>query len=190
MKLHVTTAAALAALAIHLSSPARGAEGPTGPVDLGPLALPSGGGQYVEINVRGPLLAMAARVVAREEPDLAEMLRGIQSVRVNVVGLDDANRAAVTRQFEAFRQKLAATEGWERVVTVREPGQDVAVFLKLRGEEAVEGLVVTVLEGDREAVFVNVVGEVRPDKLAEIGEKLGIEPLKHVGRKLHQPGHP
>jgi hypothetical protein len=76
------------------------------------------------------------------------------------------------------------------VVTVREPGQDVAVFLKLRGEEAVEGLVVTVLEGDREAVFVNVVGEVRPDKLAEIGEKLGIEPLKHVGRKLHQPGHP
>jgi hypothetical protein len=184
-KLRIPTGAALAALVISLWQPARSAEAPTGLVDIGPLAPPTGGGQFIEVNVRGNLLAMAARVVAHEEPDLAELIRGIQAVRVNVVGLDDANRAAIKKQIEDLRQKLSTTAGWERVVNVREPGEDVTVFLKLRGEEAVEGVVVTVLDGDREAIVVNVAGELRPDKLAEIGEKLGLHPLKEAGLKLH-----
>lgn len=190
MKLHLPTQAALAALLFTCAQATRAADTPAGVVDLGPLTPPAAGGPWVEVNLRGNLLAMAARLVAREEPDLAEMIRGLQAVRVHVVGLDDANRAAVTQQLEAVRQKLSSLEGWEQVVTVRESDQNVAVFLKLRGDEAVEGLVVTVLEGDREAIFVNLAGDVHPDKVAELGEKLGLHPLKEAGLKLRHAQTP
>ena len=73
-------------------------------------------------------------------------------------------------------------KGWERVVAVSEKDQDVGIYLKTRGQDAVEGLVVTVIENGKQAVLVNIVGDIRPEKLADLGEKLGIEPLKN----LHQ----
>ena len=60
----------------------------------------------------------------------------------------------------------------------------MGVFLKTRGGEAVQGLVVTVLEGNRQAVLINIVGDIKPEQIAEIGEKLGIDPLKKVGRSI------
>lgn len=185
MKTGLPSRAALAALSLALLLPARAAETPAGLVDIGSLSPPAGGGQFVEVNLRGDLLAMAARVVAREEPELAEMIRGIRAVRVHVVSLDDSNRREVKDRIARFRQDLA-DRGWERIVTAQAPGEDVAIFLKTRGDEALEGVAVTVLEGDREAVCVNVAGDLRPDKLAELGEKLGLQPLHHAGLKLRK----
>ena len=75
-------------------------------------------------------------------------------------------------------------QGWERVVTVRQKDDDVVVYLKTRGDEAVEGIVVTLIEHNSEAVLVNIVGDLRPEKIAVIGERLNIEPLKKVGAAL------
>ena len=50
--------------------------------------------------------------------------------------------------------------------------------------EAVEGIAVTVLSGDGEAVFVNIVGDIRPQQIAEVGERLNIDPLKKLSREL------
>jgi hypothetical protein len=36
------------------------------------------------------------------------------------------------------------------------------------------------MQGDGHAVFVNVVGDIRPEKLAMVGERFNIEPLKHL----------
>jgi hypothetical protein len=58
--------------------------------------------------------------------------------------------------------------------------------IKTRGEEAVEGLVITVLEGKGEAVLINIVGDIKPEKLGAIGERLNIKPLKKVGRSLEK----
>jgi hypothetical protein len=73
--------------------------------------------------------------------------------------------------------------GWERVVSVISGKDDVGVYMKMRGPEAVEGVVVTVLEGKGHAVFVNVVGDIRPEKLTMLGERFNIEPLKHLPGK-------
>jgi hypothetical protein len=72
---------------------------------------------------------------------------------------------------------------WERLVTVIKDKEDVGIFMKMSGAEVVEGVVVTVLSGDGQAVFVNVVGDIRPDKLATVGERFNIEPLKHLPGK-------
>ncbi len=76
------------------------------------------------------------------------------------------------------------TKGWDRVVTVQEKQQDVGVYLKQGKTDAIEGIVVTVIDGDKEAVFVNVVGDIRPEKIAVLGERLNIDPLKKAGAAI------
>ena len=68
------------------------------------------------------------------------------------------------------------------MVKVQESTQDVAIFVKHRGDEAIEGVVITILEDSKQAVFINVVGDIRPEKIALIGERLGIEPLQRAGK--------
>ena len=64
-------------------------------------------------------------------------------------------------------------------------GKDnVRVSIKTKGDEAVEGLVVTVIGEDKQAVFVNIVGNLRPDKIALIAEKFNIEPLKKAAEAI------
>lgn len=153
-----------------------------GHIDFGEFKAPEGG-QFVEVNIRKNLIGMVARLTEKSEPEVAKILRGLESVRVNVIGLNDDNREELKRRIRSVRAQLIEKE-WERIATVQDKKEDVGVFIKLKGEEAVEGIVVTVVSGDREAVFVNVVGDIRPEQIALLGERLNIDPLKEFSRKL------
>jgi len=155
-----------------------------GQVDFGKL-VPSAHGEFVEVNISGNLLGIAARLAAKQEPDVAELLRGLQSVRVNVLGLDDLNRSVTDERIKTLRTELDA-KGWERVVTVKEKAQDVGVFIKTRGQETVEGLVVTVIEGNQQAVLVNIVGAIQVEQIAKLADKLHLDPLKKVAEAIEK----
>lgn len=174
------SAAITALLAGSMCLSLRAAEPGAGYIDLGKYLPSEGSGQFIEVNVKSEMIALAARLTEKEEPDIAELLRGLKAVRVNVFGVDQENREDFAEGLKKLRAELD-TKGWERLVTVQEKGQEVGVYLKHRGEEAIEGVVVTVFDGKKEAVFVNVVGDIRPEKIAVIGEKLNIEPLKKLG---------
>lgn len=165
-------------LSLLLPSPMR-ADTASPQVDLGSWTPPSKGGEFIEVNLRDNLLGMAARLATKDQPEVAELLNGIHAVRVHVIGLDESNRTANTDHVHSLRKSLDAA-GWERVVSVSEAEQEVAVHLKTQGKESVQGLVVTVLEHKHQAVIVHVNGDIRPEKLATLGEKFGIEPLKHL----------
>ena len=176
-------------LAIGLTLPLRADDPPPGQVDFGTFTPSASRGQFVEVNVKNSLLTLAARLAEKQEPEVADLLRHLQSVRVNVVGVDDANRAELTARLKKVRTELES-KGWDRVVTVQEKDQDVGVYLKQRNAEVIEGVVVTVIDGDKEAVFVNVVGDIRPEKLALIGDRLNIDPLKKAGAKISKHKEP
>ncbi len=159
------------------------ADNPAGYIDFGKFSPPASGGEFVEVHIKSNVIAMAARLVEKSEPDVAELIRGLELIRVNVIGLDDENRAEVEKRVKKIRSELDS-HGWERVVTAQKKDEDVSVYLKMRGAEAVEGVVVTVLEGNREAVLINIVGNIQPDKIAVIGERMNIEPLKKAGEAL------
>jgi hypothetical protein len=99
--------------------------------------------------------------------------------------MDDSNRAATTEQIESVRRKLESA-GWTKVVTVREKegGDNVNVHVLQRGEESIDGLVVTVIDHQGQAVFVNIVGNINADQIAKIADKYDIDALKHVHVKL------
>lgn len=178
--------AAAASLAAVLSVSAFAAESDPGYVDIGQL-VPAAKGEFVEINLSPGLLKFAAKIAAKQEPEAAALIANLKRVRVNVVSLDDSNRASTVEQFENIRRKLEA-QGWTQMVTVRERegGDNVTVHAKQKGDDVIEGLVVTVIDGKGEAVFVNIVGLISADQIATIAEQLNIEPLRHVKVKINK----
>jgi hypothetical protein len=186
MKNLIRTSLAAASLALALTVAARAADAEPGFVDIGKL-MPSAQGKFVEINLSSGMLKFAARIASHQEPETAELLAGLKRIRVNVVGLDEANRAGTIEKIEGIRRNLE-TQGWTQMVTVREKenGDNVDIHVKQHGDDAIDGLVVTVIDHNGEAVFVNIVGNINADQLAKIAEKFDIEPLRHVHMKMEE----
>jgi len=162
-------------LTANLSAPC--AESP-GFVDFSKIAELAGG-STVDVHLKGPLLSMAARIVDKGEAEVAELLRSLKLVRVNVFKVDEANRAEIQKRILALRAELIAQK-WEQLVSVRDKKDDVGVYIKTRGEEAIEGVVVSVMDGKGEAVLVNIVGDLKPDQIGMLADKFNIDPLKKV----------
>jgi hypothetical protein len=151
-------------------------------VDFGKFTKPTNG-ELVEINLSNDMISLALQLAGKGQPDFAEALSGLHSIRVNVVGLDDQNREEVIARMKTVRDGLDAG-GWQTIVKVQEKKEDVGIYLKIRSKEAVEGVVITVLDGRKEAVFINVAGDIKMDKLAALGDKLNIGALKKAAEAL------
>jgi CMP-2-keto-3-deoxyoctulosonic acid synthetase len=154
-----------------------------GQVDFGQFSAPGKGEEFVEVRLQSNLLAMAAQLVSKSEPDAAKLLNSVEAVRVNVLGLTSENREELTKRVRKIRDDLS-TRGWEQNVNVQgKKGEDVGIFTKTRGTEALAGVVVTVID-DEHVVLVNVVGDIKPDQVAALGESLKIPHLKEVGEAI------
>jgi uncharacterized protein DUF4252 len=155
---------------------------PPGQVDFGTFSPPGGGGEFVEVNVTSSVIGLAAKFLEKDQPDVAQVLKGLQLVHVNVIGLSDANRSDVTARAEKIRKDLEG-RGWEKIVMAQQRDQNVGVYLKTREKDTVQGLVVVAMDGNNAAVFVNVVGDIKPEQLSMLGERLHIDPLKKFGQQ-------
>lgn len=184
MKISRRPILAAAAAALLSCLPLHAANSP-GYIDFGKFQA-SEGETFVEVDIHGALLKLAAAFTRREEPAVADLIANLERVRVNVVGLTDGNRANTADRVRELRASLDR-EGWTRVVTVQEHGgEDVAVFIKEAGADTLHGIVVTVMSDNREAVLVNVVGNVDINQIALLGERLDIAPLREL--KLRELG--
>jgi len=159
-----------------------------GRVDFGVFSPPKEGGQYVEINVPSTLIHLASQIIAKDEPEAAKILDGLKLVKVNVIGLNDENRNDLEGRAQKIRKDLSG-DGWERVVTVQEKDQDVSVYLKMDGKGSIQGLAAVVINGKDQAVFANVVGDIKPEQLAMLGDKFHIDPLKKLGLNSTKEKH-
>jgi len=181
MKNPLKTAAALLAVA-SLSFSAR-AENSPGFVELGKINPPGKGAEFVEVQLRSNLIGLAAQLVEKQEPEAAKLLRSVELVQAKVIGLTKENREELDKHISRVQSELES-KNWERNVAVQgKDGEDVAVYTKTRGGEALSGLVITVKDKEH-AVFVNIVGDIKPEQVAQLGEKLHIESLKKAGQAV------
>ena len=157
---------------------------PPGQVDFGKFIPAGNGGEFVEIQIQSNLLSLASQTVEQQAPEVAKLLRNVELIRVNVIGLTDANRADTVNRVRQIRHDLEA-RGWDKNVTVQDKnGEDVGIYTKTRGGEALAGLTITVIEPKGEVVLVNIVGDIRPEQVAVLGDKLDLKPLKEIGAAL------
>jgi len=186
MKSFLRTTSAVLVLSIAALSAQAAAPGY---VDIGKFK-PVEGRQFVEVNLHAPLLKFASVFVDQEEPEVAALIRAIKHVRVNVLGYDESTRAETTERVEGVRRDLES-QGWTQMVTVKqvEDAENVAVFVKMGADNSVEGLVVTVIDsGKKEVIFVNLVGNIKPEQIATIGKRLNIDPLAKLTVKTDGKG--
>jgi hypothetical protein len=151
-------------------------------LDLGSFT-PTGEGRFVQVHLGDNLIRMAAKLAEQFEPEVATLLHSLHLVRVNVVGVTDVNREEIQAQLTGIRERLD-TGGWDRIAAIKEGQDDIQVHSKLKSDEVIEGVVVTVLQGNSEAVMVHVAGNILPEQIAELGKALNIEPLSKIGRKI------
>jgi hypothetical protein len=155
-----------------------------GLVDFGKFTPADGGGEFVDIQINSNLLSLAAQMVEKQSPEVAKLVRSVELIHVNVIGLTDANRADLVKRVRQIRSDLDAS-GWDHNVAVQEKnGEDVGVYTKTRGGKALAGLVITVIDPKDEVVLINIVGDIQPGQVATLGEKLDIKPLKDIGAAL------
>lgn len=170
-------AAVLVAAAPMITSPRAMAQAQDAPgfVDITQVESWFADEPTIEVNIRGALLNLVAEASRFEDPELADMLRRLVAIQVRGFDLS-GDRGDLLRRSGDLGKSLEA-KGWETIVRVRDDGEHVQMYLLASGD-VIEGMVVLAVdEYDDEAMFVNIVGEIRPDQIGRIGRKFNIGAL-------------
>jgi hypothetical protein len=137
--------------------------------------------ESVDITLDGSMLKMAARFLSdKDDQDIAKVKRLLLKLEgVYVRSYQFASEGEYSRaDVESLRSQLQAP-AWGRIVGVRSKreGSDVDVFLKLPGNGTLGGAVIIVAE-PRQLTFVNVVGTIDPEEVADLGGQFHIPRLR------------
>ncbi|MEM7360874.1 MAG: DUF4252 domain-containing protein [Pseudomonadota bacterium] len=131
----------------------------------------------VEVNLSASLMSMIGSFAKAEDPEVGQILSNLESIKVRVYNLNgEVEKADST--MESVASELRA-ENWETLVTVNdnEDNQKVRIFSKST-DDVIDGVVVMVISPEKEsgeAVFINIVGEIDPDKIAKVTDTLDID---------------
>lgn len=164
----------LSVVAMLLSTPAHAIA--KGQIDFADLSSHYGEPK-VEINLSASLMKMISRFTDAEDPEVGSILASLESIKVRVYNLNGKLEKANSTVDRVSRE--LKTDNWETLVTVNdnEENQKVRVFSKST-RDVIDGVVVMVVSPEEEggeAVFINIVGEIDPDKIGKVVETLDID---------------
>ena len=117
-----------------------------------------------ELNLSlGPATLRAARWFTDidEDPEIRALLRDVKGVRISIYEVKD--NSTIFKKNIAKTQENLNADGWHPVVRVNEKDSDESTLMYMKSDgEVIDGLVVITLDKD-EAVFVNVIGHIKPE---------------------------
>ena len=148
-----------------------------GYLDLGVFESWFGAAPTLEVNIKGPLLRLVAEASRYDDPDLAEMLAGLQAIQVIGFPLRRSEFGDVARRAAAMADRLEA-EGWDTVIRVRKEDEQVDMHVKVHDGEIAGMVVMVVQPGYDETVFLNIVGSIDPEQIGRLGRKFNIDHLE------------
>lgn len=148
------------------------------PVDLEKLSARAK--ETVEVTMDGPMLRWASKFLSADDPEeqkAAKLVANLKGIYVRSFEFDK-DGAYTTAEVEALRSQMRSP-GWSRIVGVRSEtnGDNVDVFFRLENDK-MAGIVIICAE-PRELTFVNIVGPMEVDQLADLGGEFGIPKLDH-----------
>ena len=126
----------------------------------------------VRVNVGGFLLSLMSKA-AKNDPEAAAILEGLEGVRINVYSTGGEVLPAIDQLQNA--KNMLSNQNWEPIIQVNEDRQNVQVFIKANGE-GVQGLTVMAVDAD-DAVFVNILGSIDPENLGAIMDQFDVDLL-------------
>lgn len=136
--------------------------------------------ESVDITLDGPLLKMAGRFLSDKDQDEAKVKKLVAKLDgIYVRCYQFAEDGAYDRtDVESVRSQLQAP-AWGRVVGVKSKrdNENVDVYLKVPSSNELGGLVI-IVAGPRELAFVNVVGTIRPEDVADLSGHFNIPRMR------------
>ena len=159
---------ATALLAVSLAVPLAAQSplaGDPGHFPLERLGLLSPDELSLEINLQGAMLSMLSAFLGTDEPELAEVMSGLRGVTVRSAELSGGRLEEVRAGMGGAVDWLDAN-GWMPIVRVREPEEEVYIYLKGDGD-VMDGLAILAVDS-YEATIVNLIGSIDLARLAVI----------------------
>jgi len=134
--------------------------------------------ETVEVTMDGPMLRWASKFLSAEDPEeakCAKLVANLKGIYVRSFEFDKEGEYS-SADVEALRSQLHSP-AWSRVVGVRSErdGDNVDIFFKME-DEKMAGIVIIAAEA-KELTFVNIVGPLEVDQLADLGGEFGIPKL-------------
>lgn len=167
--MRLLTLALLCALAAPLASAQTGP-----PLDVRTLDSYFDRDAKVEVNLRGSLLRLAVEATRDKEPEVAEIVNGLNSVTVRIYELASA-RGDLSSQLSAIGDGFEAA-GWFTFVRVRgdeDDPEDVWIYVREDGDLFGGMAVMSVDHNDEEAAFILIDGLIDPAQVGRLSSRFG-----------------
>ena len=120
----------------------------------------------------GPALLRFAASHVDDEPEVQDLLKSLDGVRIRIYEINgDASRVAT--RINTMSGNLQE-DGWEPVLLIRE--EDEATHMLIRVvDQQICGMTVLVSDGDSEAVVINLMGEIKPQQFGDVMVALDVD---------------
>lgn len=159
---------------------ATAAENHPGYVDFSDLRGLIDSEPVVEVTLREPLLRLITETIPEDDHEAVNFVSRLLSVRLHVYEDIESNTGDVGENVDEIAESLDS-EGWERVVRVRDDEDKVDVFLRMsEDEDVVHGIALMVFSDDGEMVLGNIVGDIRFDDISALGRRFDIDELSEL----------
>lgn len=163
-----------------------GVEQHPGYVDFAKFDLGAGEEATVEINLRGPMLKLAAAAADEDDEEFGSILSGLEGIFVRTYAIDDKSPTAFENSIASISKHLQSS-GWETIVKVRERDERAHIAIKMDGDKIV-GMTVLAMDAndrDNEVVFINIVGTIDLANVGRMGKHfdLNIDALDSLERE-------
>jgi Domain of unknown function (DUF4252) len=131
--------------------------------------------EVVNVQLDGALIQLASRFLSEKDPDEAKVKRlvgGLKGIYVKSFEFDERGQYNMS-DVEDLRAQLRGPS-WARIVgaSSKRKGENSEVYLKTEGGQ-ITGLAIIVTD-PKELTIVNIVGNIRPEDVRDLGGHMGI----------------
>jgi len=156
-----------------------------GYVDFGDLAKFEKSTGVTEVILEEDLLSVLAEISTENDPNVMEILKGLKLVKANVFEVNEENKADLEARVSNVDSKLM-NSNWKRIVRTRSEEEIANVYIKQNSNKQIIGLVVTSVDTDDEAAFVNIVGTIDLASIGKLGKQFNIPQLEGVRQQKEE----
>ena len=167
--------AVIATLAIFAVAPAAAqppSQPPAGYFPIDELALLDPEVVSVDINLTGAMLRLVGAAVFEEEPELSGLVNQLESLRVLIAAVEDVD---LERLDQGIGRGVAHLEalGWQRVVKVRDEGEQVHIYVR-EADGQIGGLTILAVDPVDEVVLINLAGIIDVEQIAQVARAFDV----------------
>jgi len=166
--MRILTLALLCTLVVPLAS------AQSSPLDIRALDAFFDRDAKVEVNLRGSLLRLAVEATRDSEPEVADIVNGLNAVTVRIYELNTA-RGNLSAQLSDIGNQFEDA-GWFTFVRVRgdeDDPEDVWIYVREEGDSFGGMAVMSVDHEDGEAAFILIDGLIDPAQVGRLSSRFG-----------------